>query len=711
MWWLHAGSSREQVHLSPGVYKLPPWYGPSEARGVALALATLLSKPQPWIELPLEMLCVARAGHEPHGVILVQLRREGAPGEIPSCCADAWVLVAGLTAVEQSELSWLGQIRDRMVSSLNLALSWRHHPIQLAGGGNFLGGLVSQRCADPAEMLDVLDRAVRHRVWAGGGDEADWARSVERAAGEHVADRLSRIDRAEALDALRVIVGLEPPELGVRAGERLGLLRIVGGRVRVQAVARGLADGDGRGGLSSAMGALPLDLRRALVGEGPILEPPQLLGTPPPRSEPGLSCAIRENVERGQAFGAEADWLLKVGLAALRLAEAEAHWREAAQLPAWGEVLRSLDELASGAPPLSHLALGLAAALRVASVWHPSHAHLQERAIIALRRLSEAPTWGATLRWALLRRAFWLIHGAITRQRLSEAELLIQEVAAARDVGIAAQVRVLEAELAWARGQADDALDMLQLELQPAFARLPAPRFYAQTSQRIAEILYEKGEIDAAIAQLSRAAIPTFAQMEMERDRLVALCQLAEIRSAFGDKDDALRVYRFEAIPSFKALGAERDRADTSARIADILLSKGELEEAMRIYREDVLPVYEQLEWMRGRIRVLSRIARAREARGEVDEALRVLHVELLPLLAGFGERNEILWEEARLAHLLLLRGAPGDRDEANALLARTLNSADARAIAPLNAWLHYLSLRYGIQAPAGDPSAALRQG
>ncbi|MBK9371657.1 MAG: hypothetical protein IPN01_36120 [Deltaproteobacteria bacterium] len=105
-----------------------------------------------------------------------------------------------------------------------------------------------------------------HRRGLPDQDERGWARSVEHAAGAHVAARLMRLPAEERWALLRVLIGLGKPAPGLLAGERAGLLSLNAGEPVLTAVARGpqrrRRPGAAVGGLEEA---LPEDLRAALM--------------------------------------------------------------------------------------------------------------------------------------------------------------------------------------------------------------------------------------------------------------------------------------------------------------------------------------------------------------------------------------------------------------------------------------------------------------
>jgi hypothetical protein len=84
---------------------------------------------------------------------------------------------------------------------------------------------------------------------------------------------------------------------------------------------------------------------------------------------------------------------------------------------------------------------------------------------------------------------------------------------------------------------------------------------------------------------------------------------------------------------------------------------------------------------VRSRAVTLGQIADVLQARGDLDEALRIRREEELPVFERLGDRRGLLVARANIAILLARRDQPGDRAEAEALLALALGDAVAMRI------------------------------
>ena len=105
----------------------------------------------------------------------------------------------------------------------------------------------------------------------------------------------------------------------------------------------------------------------------------------------------------------------------------------------------------------------------------------------------------------------------------------------------------------------------------------------------------------------------------------------------------------------------------------------GELDDCLRLAREvlAMVPPDDQ----RDRAFAWDLIADVLQVRGEFDEALDILREEVLPVFERLGDVRGGVVSQANLALILLSRNAPGDREEAAALLRRAHDAAERMRI------------------------------
>ncbi|EIJ42569.1 NB-ARC domain-containing protein [Beggiatoa alba B18LD] len=125
--------------------------------------------------------------------------------------------------------------------------------------------------------------------------------------------------------------------------------------------------------------------------------------------------------------------------------------------------------------------------------------------------------------------------------------------------------------------------------------RLGNERGYAIARWQISDILQRRGKLDEALEILQTEVLPAFKRINDERHIAVMYGYIADILKARGELDEALRIRQEEEMPVYERLGDVRARAVTLGKIADILQARGELDEALRIRQEEQMPVYERL--------------------------------------------------------------------------------------------------------------------
>jgi tetratricopeptide (TPR) repeat protein len=728
LWWLSVPPRAEPPR---GVLRLKPWLGAAEATQLAEALAALLPGPLPVMALPLRRLCAEDAALKRLAAVIVVELPDGEA--LPPRPPPQSVLVAWGPGGEASPTR---PLRELLLMVLQLSLAQGTHPLNLLGAGPWLEAQLARRAAEPEELLDLLDRAVAHRRDLPDQHEAGWARSVEHAAGAHVAARLRRLPPDERWALLRVLVGLGEPAEGLLAGERAGLLHLSEDTPTVTAVARGLMDGEARGGLLSGLDGEPLpdDLRAALLPPAPtVVSGPSL--TPSVAVSTLLTDTVRAWL--GDLSGAQDGALLTRGLETLALAERAAHYSDAARLGAVGPVVLALRSAARGAG--GDVAGALAELIVLTAAWLPADEDTQAEALEALRRLYTQggipqSVWAA----ALLRRAERLLSAPQATDMRADAVGVLREVATVGAKGrLDAERLRLEGALALAhgapeealaayqaaaagfgavgdtygraatlgriadvlqtRGQLDEALRIRREEELPVYEQLGDVHGEAVTMGQIADVLQARGQLDEALRIWREEVLPVFEQLGDVLSKAATLGRIADVLQARGQLDEALRIRREEELPVYERLGDVLRKALTMGRIADVHQARGQLDEALRIRREEELPVYERLGDVRERAITLSKIADVHQARGQLDEALRIRREEVLPVIERLSDRRELCVGRAHLAIILLQRGHTDDLAEARALLlAAEAVAAEMnlpRELAAIRSWLPHAGL------------------
>ena len=239
----------------------------------------------------------------------------------------------------------------------------------------------------------------------------------------------------------------------------------------------------------------------------------------------------------------------------------------------------------------------------------------------------------------------------------------------------------LHSDILYARGQLDDALNILQKKELPVFEKLGNVQQQALTMGRIADILQVRGELDEALRIRHEKVLPVFEQLGDLREIAVTKGRIADILQVRGELEKALKIRKEEELPVYEKLGDVRQHALTMGRIADILEARGQLDEALRIREEEELPVYTELGDVRSQALTKGKIANILQARGQLDEALKIRRNEELPVYEKLKARRDICISRAKIALGLLTRDTTGDREEAIQLLGLALDDAKAMKI------------------------------
>ena len=218
------------------------------------------------------------------------------------------------------------------------------------------------------------------------------------------------------------------------------------------------------------------------------------------------------------------------------------------------------------------------------------------------------------------------------------------------------------ANIAYQRGDYDEAL-RIRTEVQlPAYERLGAARETAITWGRIADIAYRRGDYDEALRIRREVQLPAYERLGAARETAITWGNIADIAYMRGDYDEALRIRREVELPAYERLGAARETAITWGNIADIAYMRGDYDEALRIRREVQLPAYERLGAARETAITWGNIADIAYMRGDYDEALRIRREVELPAYERLGDTRETAITWGNIAGIAYDRG---DYDEA----------------------------------------------
>jgi tetratricopeptide (TPR) repeat protein len=268
--------------------------------------------------------------------------------------------------------------------------------------------------------------------------------------------------------------------------------------------------------------------------------------------------------------------------------------------------------------------------------------------------------------------ADWARH-LITRGELDRAERLLRDACELfTGAGSQRQAAVAMgsiADIAFRRGDYDEALRIHRDVQLPALEDLGHIREAAVTWGKIADIFYERGDYDEALRIRRDIELPIFDGLDA-REAAVTWGRIARIAYQRGDDDEALRIRRDIQLPVYERLGDVRSAAITWGSIADIAYDRGDFDEALSIRRDKQLPVFEDLHDTRESALAWAKIADIAYERGDYDEALRIRRDIELPALEGLGDIRETAVTWGKIADIAFQRG---DYDQAAELQNKRL--------------------------------------
>ena len=249
----------------------------------------------------------------------------------------------------------------------------------------------------------------------------------------------------------------------------------------------------------------------------------------------------------------------------------------------------------------------------------------------------------------------------ITRGELDQAEQLLRHAyqlfTAAGSQREAALTMGWIAEIAYQRGDYEEALRIRREVELPVFERLGDTREAANTWGNIADIADRRGDFEEALRIRREVQLPVYERLGDTRSAAVTWGNIANIAYQRGDYEEALRIRREVQLPVYERLGDTPEAANTWGKIAEIAYQRADYEEALRIRREVQLPVYERLGDTREAAVTWGKIADIAFQRGDYEEAVRISREVQLPVYERLGETREVAVTWGMIADIALQRG------------------------------------------------------
>ena len=428
--------------------------------------------------------------------------------------------------------------------------SWRQAlvrpPLGALGAGRMDVQELGRRTADPVELLMLGEGTLAHRLefLKDGHREEDWTRSLNRATGARLADRLGRVEGEELRGAAEALTGLGGP--GAEVLRQLELAYGTDEALRIGPLGRSL---DRPSAITGLREGLPVDAwseaaREEARGreEAELVVPAQVVGlSPAPRegAHPGMLSMGR--LLRGLVEG-ELPEVIEDALEALDGLEGE-DIRSPEQARALvAAQLRALQVQIEPGTPRRALARLLGFCLRIAAVRHPDDLADQERALAELERLlvAEGDGWQARVRAEAL-------------YAVAKALMLYRRVAADLDRA--------------------EALARTASALMAGDGDIEA-RFRAIAAGLRADVLVARGELEEALRIRREQELPVYERIGDVRERATAMGKIADIHQVRGELDEALRIRREEELPIYERLGAPKSLLFGRTNLALLLLQR-----------------------------------------------------------------------------------------------------------------------------------------
>ena len=148
----------------------------------------------------------------------------------------------------------------------------------------------------------------------------------------------------------------------------------------------------------------------------------------------------------------------------------------------------------------------------------------------------------------------------------------------------------------------------------------------------VADIAYRRGDYDEALRIRREVELPVYERLGDTRSTAICWGKIADIADRRGDYDEALRIRRDVELPVYERLGDIRSTALTWGRIADIAYQRGDYDAAVDLHRKrlDVHTHLGDLEGIAAATWDLARIDLARQdyqsAFPRLIESFRIMH-------------------------------------------------------------------------------------
>jgi tetratricopeptide (TPR) repeat protein len=217
------------------------------------------------------------------------------------------------------------------------------------------------------------------------------------------------------------------------------------------------------------------------------------------------------------------------------------------------------------------------------------------------------------------------------------------------------------ADIAFQRGDDDEALRIRREVQLPVYERFGDTLETAVTWGRIADIAHRRGDYDEALRIRREVQLPVYERLGEARLAAITWGNLADIAYQQGDYDEALRITRDVQLPAYERLGDTRETAVAWGRIADLAYERGDYDEAGRISREIQLPVFERLGDTAEIAATWGRIADIANERGDYDETLRICRDIQLPAYERLGDTRLAGATWGQMADIAYQRGQVGE--------------------------------------------------
>ena len=187
----------------------------------------------------------------------------------------------------------------------------------------------------------------------------------------------------------------------------------------------------------------------------------------------------------------------------------------------------------------------------------------------------------------------------------------------------------------------------------------------------IADVAYRRGEYDEALRIRRDVELPVYERLGDARSAAVCWGKIADIAYMRGEYDEALRIRRDVELPVYERLGDAREAAVCWGNIADIAYQRGDYDQAADLQRKR-LEVHKQLGDIDGVASANWRLAQIDLTQGDYQSGIPRL-VESFQILRQLQRPDGIAVVGLTLGELLL---AAGVTEQARQVLGESLAAA-----------------------------------